>query len=530
MRKKILIDNQRLTLKSFIDYSVAATDDSTDSEVSFSPTTLENAQASHMQLLQLIENNTPLYGVTTGFGDSSQRSLHAHQSEELQKNLINYLSCGTGPYLSEEVCRAILLARLKSLSRGYSGIRPQLLEQMRLYLNNNWIPAIRSEGSLGASGDLVPLAAIAQCLQGQGTVYVQGKLTDVAPLLKQQNQTGIALFAKEGLALVNGTSAMVGAASINYSHIRRLFDLHMVASTWTCLALGGRREAFGPLVNSVAAQHSGQALVAKTISTFLEQQNYQNKPLQTIARVNDLLEQPVQDKYSLRCVPQILGPVQETLALCERWLEDELNSTSDNPLISAEGDLANGGNFYGGYIAHAMDYLKICLVQMADLADRQLIQIMDEKSNRGLPSNLVDWDGLPPSDRHLHHGLKGLHQSASAITSEIAALSLANSIFSRSAESHNQDKVSLGMSAANQCQWMIEKSYTVLTLHLICLAQALDLRGVQLTSAPLRDVYEVIRKHVPFCKKDTALQEPILNLTNHLKTFNLIQGIQNEKL
>ncbi|NJM10199.1 MAG: aromatic amino acid lyase [Bdellovibrionaceae bacterium] len=155
----------------------------------------------------------------------------------------------------------------------------------------------------------------------------------------------------------------------------------------------------------------------------------------------------VQDRYSLRCVPQITGPIFDTIQMLEKWLSDEINSASDNPLIGADENLANGGNFYGGYMSQGMDYLKISLAHMADLVDRQVAYIIDEKSNRGLPANLANWSGLAGEERHLHHGLKGLHQSVSAVTSEILARATPGGIFSRSSESHNQDKVSLGMSA-----------------------------------------------------------------------------------
>lgn len=198
------------------------------------------------------------------------------------------------------------------------------------------------------------------------------------------------------------------------------------------------------------------------------------------------------------------------------WLEDEINSVSDNPLLSYTGEIATGGNFYGGYLSQGMDYLKISLAQIADLTDRQLLFIVDEKSNRGLPANLANWPGLPPQQRHLHHGLKGLHQAASALTSEIMALSLPNSIFSRSTESHNQDKVSLGMSAATQCHDLIEKLLTLQTLHLICLAQALDLQKIQLKGRTAKKLYTLIRQHVPFIQSDREIGPQLIRLREEL--------------
>lgn len=515
------ITTERLSLKQFLNFVFAR---DRVHGIELSTEVLKNTRASHHALLQAVENKVPLYGVTTGFGDSCQRSLDAEDCEELQKNLVDYLTCGSGSLLSVEACRGALLARLHSLSRGYSGVRPELLERLQLFLQNDWIPAIPAEGSLGASGDLVPLAYIAQAVQGVGQVYYKNKLVDIHSLLQQNSLSPLKLHLKEGLALVNGTSAMLGVTASNLQHITQLLELSLLATSWTCLALNGRTEAFGPLVNAQASAHSGQKRIAEKIAFLLNDENYHSKPLKDISIVDKNYLEPVQDRYSLRCSPQILGPILETLNMARTWIEDELNSTSDNPLISSSGELANGGNFYGGYLAHSMDYLKISIAHIADMCDRQLILIMDDKSNRGLPPNLANWPQLPEHKRHLHHGLKGLHQSASALTSEIAALSIPNGIFSRSAECHNQDKVSLGMSAANQCTQIIDKGFTLLSLQLICLAQALDLKNIKLEGSSSRALYSTIRQHVPFADRDQKLAQNILALSQTLKTRSFAFG------
>jgi histidine ammonia-lyase len=208
-----------------------------------------------------------------------------------------------------------------------------------------------------------------------------------------------------------------------------------------------------------------------------------------------------------------MGPIFETLDLAQRWFETEVNSASDNPLIDDEGGLHMGGNFYGGHLSHGMDYLKICVSHMADLIDRQLMTLMDDKSNRGLPPNLVNWPGIKPEDRFLHHGLKGLHQAVSAITSEILARTMPNGVFSRSSESHNQDKVSLGMSAAVQCSQMVAPLQTITAMYLTCLCQALDLRGLKLKGSRSRELYALVRSHIAFVTHDQALGERVRELT-----------------
>lgn len=485
-------------------------------EISFSKSVLSRVEESRRQLLGLLEKRVPIYGVNTGFGDSLFRSIPLEKTEELQNNLVSYLLCGTGPILSREMARGVLFFRLYSLSRGLSGVSTDLLTTMKSFLERDWLPEIPARGSLGASGDLVPLAYIASMLRGEGNVSTPEGSFEARTLFEKQGIKPYVLKAKEGLAIVNGTSAMCGVAFVNLLQAERLLSLSNTASAWLCLALQGRREAFGTLVNETAKAHPGQSLVAKEIREILEEENHKPIHYSEIEIKNQTTTSLIQDRYSLRCTPQVLGPVQETLALVRNWIQVEINSVSDNPLIDSKGELATGGNFYGGYLAHGMDYLKISLGQVADLIDRQLMHIMDEKSNRGLPANLANWPGLPENERFLHHGLKGLHQSVSAITSEILAKTTPNSIFSRSSESHNQDKVSLGMSAAMQCSEVVDATYSILAMHLVCLSQALDLRGIPLTGSTKR-TYDLVRAHVPFIERDKALGNQIEKLALSLR-------------
>lgn len=455
----------------------------------------------------LLESGVPIYGVTTGFGASVTKPIARAQSEKLQANLIAYLTCGTGPRLPREAVRATMLFRLNSLARGFSGVSVELVERLRFFLERDWIPPVPREGSLGASGDLIPLAYVAQALQGKGEVDTGLGPRPVAELLQAAGKGPYTLKAKEGLALVNGTSAMAGLALVNYAHCEQLVELAIAATALTCLALGGRVEPFSSLVNAEAKMFSGQRSVAAAVRGMLEAEGY----------APEAGKNPIQDKYSLRCAPQVLGPVLETLRLAESWLETEINGVSDNPLVGSDGELAMGGNFYGGYLAHGTDYVKICLAHVADLADRQLITLMDEHSNRGLPANLANWHEGNADEHFLHHGLKGLHQSVSALTSEITAKANPVSVLSRSSESHNQDKVSLGMSAGVQLFEMIPQSYNLLSMHLACLAQALDLRGVKLRGERGMKLYQIVRKHVPFVEFDQPLDIAITALAGELR-------------
>jgi len=255
----------------------------------------------------------------------------------------------------------------------------------------------------------------------------------------------------------------------------------------------------------------------------LDNEEYKTKCFSNIKTKDGYTSDLVQDPYSMRCTPQILGPIYETIELFGVWLEQEINGVSDNPLIDCDGNISNGGNFYGGYISHGMDYLKICLGHIADQMDRQLTLLISDKTNRGLTPNLTNW----PNDSeqlHLHHGLKGLHQLGSAITSEIIAKTMPNGLFSRSSESHNQDKVSLGMSAACQCSEVINKVYTLFSAYLICLSQAVDLRKIEYKGNSSKDMYAKIRSCVGFMEKDTRLDGALQKLSAELKVLSKTQG------
>jgi histidine ammonia-lyase/phenylalanine ammonia-lyase len=489
---------------------------------------LERVRKSEQRLHQLMDQSLPIYGVTTGFGDSSYRLIPPDRSEELQRNLVAYLLCGTGKLLPRVACRATMLFVLQSMCRGYSGVSPDLVERLQLFLERDWIPTIPREGSLGASGDLIPLAYIAQALQGDGEVFDPHSATErtipLSELLAKAKVPRYTLKPKEGLALVNGTAAMSGLSLVNLSAGRYLTELGCLMTSWLCLGLQGRTESFEPLVNEQAKTHQGQARVARSILSLLNAESYGAQPLGTLPTTGAKMQWHVQDRYSLRCTPQVLGPVVETLDQASCWLEIEASGASDNPLIDPDplaiSPLAMGGNFYGGYLAQGMDYLKISLAHLTDLMDRQLMSLIDEKSNRGLPPNLAAWDRMPESERHLHHGLKGLHQAVGALTSEILAKATPNGIFSRSSESHNQDKVSLGMSAAVQCHEMIDQVFTVAAIYLICLAQALDLRGVQIVGPVSRYYYDLVRSITPFIDSDRALERPVRELANRLRAHS----------
>lgn len=493
--------------------------------VSVSEALKPKIEFSYRAIQDLIDRGVPIYGVTTGFGESSRRYVDRHLAEELQKNLIEYLSCGQGREVPLEAVRAMVLIRLNSLAQGISGVSQELIDRLCTLLRHDIIPRVPCEGSLGASGDLVPLAYLGQAVQGYGEVYYRGKPQRAEEVLKTLNLSPYKLKPKEGLAIVNGTSTMAGMALYNLKRADFLVELAETATAWQCLLLNGKLEAFGPFINSVAKTNSGQSRSAERISAVLAAENYTASRGQDIGVTSKTTDGFVQDPYSLRCVPQIMGPIRENIEQAWRTLEHEVNSVTDNPVVDPEGRLEMGGNFYGGYLCQSMDFLKINLAHLADLADRQVLMIVSEKFNRGLPSNLVNTAEIDPSEHFIHHGLKGVHQTVGAITSEVIQRAIPSGIFSRSSESHNQDKVSLGMSAAMSCDEMVGGVYKILSMQLVCLAQALDLKKIELKGVRSAEIYRTVRQSVPFMKSDRGLGREIAELTGALQKMSLRTGL-----
>lgn len=493
------------------------------STVVISDNLLLKSQNSFQILQNFIHNGTPIYGVTTGFGDSCTKYVDQNLAIQLQKNLIQYLSCGQGSNLGIEASRALFAIRLNSLAQGYSAVSPELLKHMALLLQHDILPVVPEEGSLGASGDLIPLAYLGQTVQGIGLSYYKGEVCNTESVFELLNIKKYELKPKEGLAIVNGTSTMAAVMLVNLKWVDYLLKVSQIATAWQCLVLNGKKEAFSPFINQIAKKNPGQALIAEQICKHLAAENYNPTKGQDVQVGQLITTDFVQDRYSLRCVPQILGPILENIQHSWENLQHEVSSVTDNPLVDDYGNLQMGGNFYGGYLCQSMDFTKINLAHMADLIDRQVTMLIDSKSNRGLSDNLVFTENHDPAERNIHHGLKGLHQAISAITSEVIQKSIPNGIFSRSSESHNQDKVSLGMSSAISCQEMIKGLFTITSMQLVCLAQALEIKKIQLQGEESQQLFNLIRTHIPFVKNDMSLGQQIKSLSEELKQIALKQ-------
>ncbi|MEU9336036.1 aromatic amino acid ammonia-lyase [Streptomyces sp. NPDC048290] len=461
---------------------------------------------------EMTASRRPVYGVTTGFGDSARFQLAAGKAAALQRNMVTYHLNGTGPIADPEVVRATMLIRANSLARGYSGIRPEVVDLLLDCLRHDITPLVPERGSVGASGDLVPLCYVADLLTGGGEARYAGRRVPAAEALRACGLRPVVLEAKEGLALINGTAFMAGFAVLAAADAR---ELEITADLCTALAveaLRGNRDHFHPLVHT-HKPHPGQRRSAARVRALLTGSRLclgNDEALRPRPDVEETgllaLGRPVQDRYSVRCAPQVTGVLGDTLDWTERWLATEINSTNDNPLFDPESaTVYNGGNFYGGHVGHAMDSLKLALAGLGDLLDRQLALLVDSRFSDGLPPNLAA--PLPPDhpEAGLHHGFKGMQLTASALAAEALRLTMPATAFSRSTEAHNQDKVSMGTIAARDARTVAELVREVAAIQLLAGCQAADLRGPRLLGEGTRAGYELVRAHVPFVDRDRRM-------------------------
>jgi histidine ammonia-lyase len=449
---------------------------------------------------RVLEEKGVVYGVTTGYGDSCTVAVPADLVGELPLNLIRFHGCGLGEYLAPHETLAVMVARLNSLAQGYSGVRPQLLERLAALINHRVLPFIPAEGSVGASGDLTPLSYLAAALIGEGDVLYRGEKRPAAQVLSALGLPPLALAPKEPLALMNGTAVMTGLACLAWSRADYLSRLTCRLTAMAATALRGNREHFDPRLFAVKP-HAGQNEAAAWIHADLAPAD---------GREPDRL----QDRYSIRCAPHVIGVLRDALGWMRRDIENELNSVNDNPIIDGEAGLVlHGGHFYGGHIAFAMDELKTAVANLADLMDRQLALLVDPRYSGGLPQNL---SGATGPRAAINHGLKAVQIGASAWAAEALKLTMPASVFSRSTECHNQDKVSMGTIAARDCLRVLELTEQTASALALAVRQGVELRrrappGAELTPA-LAAFQEELAAAIALVVEDRPLEPELRRL------------------
>jgi histidine ammonia-lyase len=462
------------------------------------PEALPRILRSRAAVEKLVASGEIAYGITTGFGRFKDKIISAEEVRHLQRNLVLSHAVGVGKQLPEEVVRAMMLVRANTLALGYSGVRPQIVQMLVDMLNKGVHPCIPSKGSLGASGDLAPLAHLALVLIGEGKAQLDGVTHDGDEALRLAGLNPVVLEAKEGLAILNGTTQMVATGALL---VRRAINLALTADTAACLtleALHGTDRAYDERVHTLRP-HPRQIDCAAFLRQILEG----SKMLRRAGSMN------VQDPYTLRCVPQVHGAVRDAIAYAQWTINIELNAVNDNPIIFAEEDGAvdviSAGNFHGEPIAIAMDYLKLALTELGNMSERRVARLVDADSNHGvLPMFLTEYGGL-------ESGLMMTQYTAAALASENKVLAHPASADSIPTSANTEDHVSMGATAARQAGQILSHVETIVAIELLAAAQGVDLRRKRRGQSDLvlgkgtRAAFELVRQNVPLIDHDELL-------------------------
>ncbi|WP_175579920.1 HAL/PAL/TAL family ammonia-lyase [Chryseobacterium aureum] len=468
------------------------------------------------QFLKEFSKNKVIYGVNTGFGPMAQFKISDEDTHQLQYNLIRSHSSGIGNPLPAEEVKACMLARLNTLSLGNSGVHQSVVYLLQELINRDIIPLIFEHGGVGASGDLVQLAHLALVLIGEGEVFYKGERTSTKEVFETEGLEPIKVEIREGLALMNGTSVMSGIGIVNAYKANQLTDISLRLSCAINEIVQAYDDHLSEALNGTK-KHYGQQKVAERMRAHLADSKLIRKREDHLythfEEQEKVFKEKVQEYYSLRCVPQILGPVLDTLEYTEKVLENEINSANDNPIINVEDQhVYHGGNFHGDYISLEMDKLKIVVTKLTMLAERQLNYLLNAKINEILPP-FVNLGKLG-----FNFGMQGVQFTATSTTAESQMLSNPMYVHSIPNNNDNQDIVSMGTNAAVICRKVIENAFEVLAIEAITIIQAVEYLGFQdKVSSSTKKLYDDIRKIIPAFSDDMVMYPYLEEVKNYLK-------------
>ncbi len=471
--------------------------------------------AENFKFLKTFSKDKIIYGINTGLGPMAQFRISEQDHIQLQYNLIRSHCAGSGNRLPEQVVRAIILSRMSSLTKGYSGINMAVIDLLKEFINHEIYPVIFEHGGVGASGDLVQLAHLGLALIGEGSMTHRNKEYEAAELFGKFSLSPLKIELREGLAVMNGTGAMTGIGLINIVHAKKLLNHAIMAAAMIVEIVESYDDHFSAELNKVKL-HEGQNEVAKSIRTMLSDSKLIRKRsdhLYSKKIEEHVLENKVQEFYSVRCVPQILGPVMDTIHYSSQVLVNELNSVNDNPVIDhKQKDVFHGGNFHGDYVALEMDKLKIAVTKLCMLSERQLNYLLNDSLNEKL-TPFINTGKLG-----VNLGLQGIQFTATSTTSENQTLSFPSYIHSIPSNKDNQDIVSMGANAALITQKVIENTFEVLAIEFIAIVRAIDSINLKdKLSSQTGKFYAELKKVIDPDTSDRVLYKDILNIKELLK-------------
>jgi histidine ammonia-lyase len=476
--------------------------------VELDPEAAVRMRASRAVIERLVADGATVYGVTTGFGDLADVRIEPARTAELQRNLVRSHAAGVGEPLPDDVVRAMLLLRANALAIGLSGVRVAVVELLIGMLNAAVHPVIPSRGSLGASGDLAPLAHLALVVIGEGEATVDGAGPgDGGTALERASLTPLALEAKEGLALLNGTQLMAGIGSLAHHDALRLAISADVIGAMSLEAMLGTGAAFDARLIQ-ARPHPGQLASARHLHELLA-----DSEIWASHRADT--EHRVQDAYSLRCMPQVHGAARDALAELERVLAVELNAVTDNPLVFPTGDVVSGGNFHGEPLAMALDYATIGVAELASISERRTARLVDPHLSGGLPPFLTEQPGM-------ESGLMIAHYTAAALVNELQSLAHPSSVDTIPTSANQEDHVSMGGNAALQLAAAVDRAEQVLAIEALCAAQGLDFRAPMRPGAGVAAAHAAIRSRLPHRSGDASPSGEIATLRALLHDGDLL--------
>jgi histidine ammonia-lyase len=480
-------------------------------EVELSRSALERIRAARAVVEAMVAANETVYGVTTGFGSLANVRIDPERAAELQHGIVRSHATAVGRPLSREEARAMLLLRAHVLALGHSGVRAEIVERMVEMLNRDLVPVVPEQGSLGASGDLAPLANLALPLIGRGEVVVDGVLRPAGEALRSAGLKPLALQAKEGLALVNGTQGMLAVGILAADRAVSLVKAADVAASMTIEGALGTDRPFDDRLQALRP-HPGQSASAGNLRRLLA-----DSEIAASHRESDHL---VQDAYSFRCAPQVHGATREVLRFVRQILGVEANSVSDNPIVlPASGEIVSGGNFHGQPVAVALDALAAAVVPLAGISERRLYRLLDPSRNNGLPAFLVPESGL-------NSGFMLAQYTAASIVSESKSLAHPASIDSIPSSAGQEDHVSMGMISARHARDVVAGAEVVVALEVLAAAQALDLRAPLSPAVGTRAARDAVRRLVPFLDADRELGADIAAVTDLVRGGDLVAAVE----
>ena len=443
---------------------------------------------------QIVAEDRTVYGVNTGFGKLSDVHIEPSQLRELQLNLVRSHSCGVGPPLSKAEARAMLLLRANVLAQGFSGCRPALIETLLALLERGVTPVIPEKGSVGASGDLAPLAHLALTVIGEGEAFYEGARMPSAKAMQLAQIEPLQLEVKEGIALLNGTQAMGAVGGLALNRAERVARLADVAGAMALEALRGTPVAFDERIHA-ARPHPGQIEVAAHLRELLRDSQIRDSHLENDPRV--------QDAYSLRCIPQVHGAVRGALSHAREIVETETGSATDNPLVFAEtGDVLSGGNFHGAPLALCFDYAAIAMTDLMSISERRIDRLVNPDSNEGLPPFLSSHPGAAS-------GFMMMQIVAASLLSEARVLAHPASVDNVPTDGGKEDHVSMGMTGATKLRSIVDSAELITAIELITAAEALEYRAPLQPGRGVKRAYDIVRKYVPRLTSDRAMSGEI---------------------